>query len=621
MNFNALLEELLLELSGTEIYQKYYSKIPYETFVEIVMADPKSNIDGVGNLQSLGKYSKLLLSFYQKGTLQIEDLVKAKEYLGYVYQHRISLDINSLRSLADLYKVVQKYIIEDTLDFKEIINALTIDVDYKLLHEGEDWSFYQPLTEKGASYLGFGTEWCTTWGKHCLNKKHRDRDNYFQTHHNKGPLFIIMNKINPIDKYQFHFESNQYMDKMDRRINLSEFWFGKDEVKFYFFPSLVRETSKEEVESEVKRISILPDEDGMEIIKKSIGVINNPLVNAILTNDEDALEDLIVDDSRDGSVYINNGRLIIQVDKLSGDAEGVEKSIDQYRYEGSNGWEFVHSDIENKYYEQEDYVLDIEGIFTNYYNNNKSELSEDLGVISYEQFKDDYFDNYVNDENLKDYYVDDVTDLSYGSYQQENDKEADEIEKYLSFGSRSDELNFSVVFFVRFLIKKGISRIDYNSDNDNGLTLQDVTDMYISNYRLTVEIEEPVYNFEITYPKYGDGNYITKRTDEYFNKLIGDPENNKNCIELRKKLNNIINKFFNGGYGTNMFDNKHVRVQLKSQNIDCNTGSIKIDYENKDNEQNFYNKSVKIDNLVSYLTNYQLNLNESKLNLTSLISK
>jgi hypothetical protein len=70
-----------------------------------------------------------------------------------------------------------------------------------------------------------------------------------------------------------------------------------------------------------------------------------------------------------------------------------------------------------------------------------------------------------------------------------------------------------------------------------------------------------------------------------------------------------------------MFDNKHVRVQLKSQNIDCNTGSIKIDYENKDNEQNFYNKSVKIDNLVSYLTNYQLNLNESKLNLTSLISK
>ena len=618
MNFNTLLEELLLELNGNEIHQKYYSKIPYETFVDIVMADPRSNMDGAGNLQSLGKYAKLLLSFYQKGTLQIEDLVKAKEYLGYVYQHRISLNINNLRSLSDLYKIIQKYIVEDTLDFKEIINALTIDVDYKLLHNGEDWSFYQPLTEKGASYLGFSTEWCTTWGQYCLNKKNRDRDNYFERHHKQGPLFIIINNINPIDKYQFHFETSQYMDKMDRRINLPDFWFGKDEIKFYFFPSLVRETSKEEVESEVKRISILPDEDGMTIIRKSIGVINNPLVEAILKNDEDKLEDLIIDDNRDGAVYINQGRLIIQVSELQGDAEGVDRSIDQYRMEGNNGWEFVHSDIENKYYDLEDYELDIDGIFTNYYNNNKSELSVDLGVESYEQFKDDYFGNYVNDEYLKDSYIDDVTELSYGSYQQENDKEADQIEKYLSFGSRSDELNFSVVFFVQFLIKKGITRIDYNSDNDNGLTLQDVTDMYISNYRLTVEIEEPVYNFEITYPKYGDNNYITKRTNEYFDKLISDPENNKRCIDLRKMLNHITKTLFKG---KDRFENDHVKVIIRSTNINCENGTMLIDYYNKDNDQNFYNKSIRVENLPKYITNYELNLKESKLNLASLISK
>ena len=53
--------------------------------------------------------------------------------------------------------------------------------------------------------------------------------------------------------------------------------------------------------------------------------------------------------------------------------------------------------------------------------------------------------------------------------------------------------------------------------------------------------------------------------------------------------------------------------------IDCDNESIQIDYENKDNKQNFYNKSVKIDNLVSYLTNHQLNLNENKLKLMSFI--
>ena len=36
----------------------------------------------------------------------------------------------------------------------------------------------------------------------------------------------------------------------------------------------------------------------------------------------------------------------------------------------------------------------------------------------------------LNQKNIKDYFTDDVTDLSYESYEAENDKEADEIEKY-----------------------------------------------------------------------------------------------------------------------------------------------------------------------------------------------
>jgi len=611
---DVLLEELLLELSGKEIYQKYYSKIPYETFLDIVMADPKTNIDGTGELLSLGKYAKMLLSFYQKGTLRDDDLVKAEEYLGYVYLHNVAVEINKLKNLGDLYKVVQRYIIEDTLEFKEILNALVLGEDYKLLHQGKDWDFYQPLTIKGASYLGYSTEWCTTWGEYCLNKKNRDRENYFLRYHTKGPLFIIINKINPTDKYQFHFETNQYMDKTDKRINTTEFWSGKDEIKYYFFPSLVRETSEQEVKSEIARISILPDEDGMEVIKKSIGTINNPLVVAILNLDNDALEDLINDDTRNGSVDVYRGRLVIQVDDINiGEATGVNDSINQYRSEAGNGWEWVHNDIENKYYEQDEYSSDIEGIFTNYYNENKNELLNELGVKNIEEFTRDYFPNYSSNEELKDYFVDDVTDLSHRSYEEENDREADEIEKYLSFGN-DDEFNFSVVHLVRFLIKKEIKYI-----GDDEWTLQDVLDSYISQYNITTEIDEPVYNFEITYPKYGDNNYITRETKKYFDKIISDPNTSRRCIELRKKLNNIIDKFFNGGYGTDRFENEHVIVRIKSMSIDCDNESINIDYENKDNKQNFYNKSVKIDNLVSYLTNHQLNLNENKLKLMSFI--
>ena len=612
---DVLMEELLLELSGQEIHQKYYSKIPYETFINIVISDPRSNVDGVGNLLNLGKYSKLLLSLYQKGTLQIEDLVKAKEYLGYVYLHNIPVEVGKIRQLGDLYNIVKQYIIEDTLDFKLILDSLVLGTDYKLLHTGKDWTFYQPLTEKGSSYLGVNTEWCTTWGEYCLNKKHRDRGNYFQSHNIKGPLFIMINKTNPLDKYQFHFETNQYMDKNDKRINTTEFWFGKDEIKHYFFPSLVRETSEQEVKSEIARISILPDEDGMEVIKKSIGTINNPLVVAILNLDNDALEDLINDDTRNGSVDVYRGRLVIQVDDINiGEATGVNDSINQYRSEAGNGWEWVHNDLENKYYEQEEYSSDIEGIFTNYYNENKDEIASELGILNIEEFTRDYFPDYVSNEELKDYFVDDITDLSYRSYEEENDREADDIEKYLSFGSGDDEFSFSVVHLVRFLIKKEIKYI-----GDDEWPLQDVLDSYISQYNITTEIDEPVYNFEITYPKYGDNNYITRETKKYFEKIISDPNRSRHCIELRRKLNNIIDKFFNGGYGTDRFENEHVIVRIKSMSIDCDNESIQIDYENKDNKQNFYNKSVKIDNLVSYLTNHQLNLNENKLKLMSFI--
>jgi hypothetical protein len=118
---------------------------------------------------------------------------------------------------------------------------------------------------------------------------------------------------------------------------------------------------------------------------------------------------------------------------------------------------------------------------------------------------------------------------------------------------------------------------------------------------------ERTYDYNITYPKY-ENNYLSSKTDKYFDSLFDDAENSGECIQLRKKFNEILEKYFKG---STTYQNEHIRVRLKSNEIDCNTGMVKVEYDNLDTGETFggwnsKNDSVKIDNLVSLMTNYKL---------------
>jgi hypothetical protein len=73
--------------------------------------------------------------------------------------------------------------------------------------------------------------------------------------------------------------------------------------------------------------------------------------------------------------------------------------------------------------------------------------------------------------------------------------------------------------------------------------------------------------------------------------------------------------------GSDRFENDHAKVIIRSTHIDCEKGTVKIDFVNKDNGQVFYNKDVQVGNIPQYCSNYELDLKESKLKLTTLISK
>lgn len=421
MKFELIIEDLLNELSGTEIYNKYYSKIPYDEFKSIVDSDPQTTVGGDGIIARLGKYAKLLLNMYQKGGLRLEDLEKAKEYLGYVYSHKIPVEINKINELGDLYNVVKDYIAKDTKSLSEILKVLSQD-EFKVLHNGEGWYVFQPLTEKAACYLGVNTEWCTTWGPYSLNKKNKDRGNLYQRYAKDGPLFIMINKSDQNDKYQFHFESKQYMDKDDRRIDTSEFLRNKIELRNFFFPSFLGEVSNDELQLELKRIDVLPEEDGTELIKKSVGQIDNPLINAILNEDEVALEQLIVSDELNGSVEISGGRLVIPVSDLKEDTQSLYDVISYYEYEVNNGWQFVYDDMRDRGIDEyeEEHLLKF---FTDYYEANSSELGSSLGIKNFEQFHKMFFDNYKSNDNIQEDFWTDIADESYQNYEAANESE------------------------------------------------------------------------------------------------------------------------------------------------------------------------------------------------------
>lgn len=598
MKFGFLLEDLLNELSGEEIYQKYYSKIPYDQFLEIVSSDPQSVVQD-NKIQRMGKYAKLLISLFQKGGLQFEDLDKAKEYLEYVYQHKIPVDLGKIKQLGDLYNIVKDYIAKDTRSLDEILKVLSQD-EFNVLHNGEKWFIFQPLSEKAACYLGVSTEWCTTWGPYSLNKKHKDRSNQFRNYSSKGPLFIMVNKNDFDDKYQFHFETNQFMDKNDRRIDTSLFFSDKNklEVLYYFFPSLVRQVDENQLRLELNRIDILPEELGLNIFEKSMKEINNPLVKAILSEDIDSISELIQGAE---DIDIGSGRLEITIGDLKSDVEQLKQNIGWYEYESNNGWEFIYDDMRDRgmdEYESENLLYFLKP----YYEQNTQDFINAFGVKNFDDFTKLFFDNYMTDEDIQEAFWSDIADLSYESYEELNESEVKKIKKDIDFynNSRNTTVSVNSVKFLQYILKKNITEIP---DDD---FLNDILDGYVDYCGHAGEFER-MYDYNLQYPKYGNDNYLTRATNQHFNEILENKEKNIDCLELRRKLNDIVAKYFKN---STRFENEHIVVRLKSNKIDCATGTVKLEYQNKDTGERYggwgEKDEVKIDNLVSLLTNYKL---------------
>ena len=197
--------------------------------------------------EALKRYRELYLEDLFKMKEQLEFFEKVKQYLPQEQRDINKLTPEQLKDIFANFKLPEKK--QKELEKKQ---AKKTREGFKhaggeIIFEGTDWALIKvegnnPTSKDAAIYYGGykdyregESDWCTsapglTW---------------FERYIKDGPLYVVFpqndgGKVGkrtglPEERYQFHFPSNQFMDRHDRQINLVEFLNSKgSELKDLF---------------------------------------------------------------------------------------------------------------------------------------------------------------------------------------------------------------------------------------------------------------------------------------------------------------------------------------------------------------------------------------------------
>ena len=227
------------------------------------------------------QYVVWIVQQFIKKSLKYEDIYKLKDtlttFVSTKGQHKrlgINSDINQY-DWKTLATVADKLSSTDIADI-DTAGASAIP-DVKILYNGPLGILSIPETESASCELGRGTKWCTA-------SSDPDR-NMFKNYHSRGPLYVWHDKKLK-EKFQFHFESGQFMDARDDPIDggYMHYFTSENPITKKLFTQkapLVLETYVDYLEREPEQDDDgyhLPlDDEGSEILDANI----NMLVNSV----------------------------------------------------------------------------------------------------------------------------------------------------------------------------------------------------------------------------------------------------------------------------------------------------------------------------------------------------
>jgi hypothetical protein len=199
--------------------QQYNNALPGGNIKDTVKKNPEQVLDYLltwierGDPTRNKEYSQSIAKLYAMGQSKLEDVASTlADYLAKFdkLKRRKKIqpprnDFNRYKDLESFYDVVDEYPDEEAESKpEEKKNATELYRDNQLI-------VTVPNDVEAACYYGQGTRWCTA-----------GKNNNMYDYYTRGdrPLYVIIprQQAYPGEKYQFHFETKQFMNEQDRQI-------------------------------------------------------------------------------------------------------------------------------------------------------------------------------------------------------------------------------------------------------------------------------------------------------------------------------------------------------------------------------------------------------------------
>ncbi len=218
----------------------------------VLNVDPQSGTYSEWIIKSLLNGTNVYYTLDRLGRLA-EDWYKVKDDLTIYHQYKRLLktkpnlekftDINKVRGFTSLMGIVDS--LTDDIDKEEAKNEIKLrEKEVVKLYDSPRFLILIPKTQEASCAYGRGTRWCTAaTGSY----------NAFNSYNKQGPLYIIIDK-NKDEKFQFHFQSEQFMDKDDNSVSFED--FATD-----YYKEIIPSLSELAIENDAIHIAILFDPD------------------------------------------------------------------------------------------------------------------------------------------------------------------------------------------------------------------------------------------------------------------------------------------------------------------------------------------------------------------------